>query len=534
MCINVHDYAWKCINMHQYAWLCINVHQYLLMWTSVNQCVSICMNVHQCPWVCMKMHQCKSMCLNVHQYRSICINGNQYASMGINTHQFASICINAHQYASMCIDVHQSASIYINLHQCASIYINVNQCWWMCINIPIYAWMCMNVHQCASIYRNMHQCPWMCINVRDCAWMRINVYLYALMWTSVHQCASICMNVHQCAWIWMKMLQCAWIYINVYQCALMCINVHQCAPMCMNVHCIFKPELTKLYETLIFQVKVGGKKYFFTCVYRNPSSDNNLKDNVDDFANELNSPLENIKEKNPYINFVIGDNAKNTGWWGDFTDYPGGIISNNTDLHGLDEIIHQPTHFYPGKNPSCIDLIFCTQINLISESGVLPSLLTQCHHDILSAKIDLHVSLPPPFKRTMWDYKNADAASIRRSLLSIKWERCIQNRNSNSQVEFLTSSIINIFSAFCPNRVVTCRYKDATWMTSEIKQKLKEKKKIYNKYVKNKYDLGYKQLLHEKMIETSNLIAHAKENYYQKEKITKYFLEPKKVLVDPE
>ena len=35
-------------------------------------------------------------------------------------------------------------------------------------------------------------------------------------------------------------------------------------------------------------------------------------------------------------------------------------------------------------------------------------------------------------------------------------------------------------------------------MTSEIKQKLKEKKKIYNKYVKNKYDLGYKQLLHEK------------------------------------
>ena len=161
---------------------------------------------------------------------------------------------------------------------------------------------------------------------------------------------------------------------------------------------------------------------------------------------------------------------------------------------------------------------------MISESGVLPSLLPQCHHDIIYAKIDLHVSLPPPFKRTMWDYKNADVASIRRSLLSINWERCIQNRK-----EFLTSSIINIFSAFCPNRVVTCRYKDATWMTSEIKQKLKEKKKIYNKYVKNKYDLGYKQLLHEKMIETSNLVANAKENYYQNEgkKITQYFLGPK-------
>ena len=43
--------------------------------------------------------------------------------------------------------------------------------------------------------------------------------------------------------------------------------------------CIFKPELTKLNETLIFQVKVGGKKCFFTCVYGNPSSDNNLRGN---------------------------------------------------------------------------------------------------------------------------------------------------------------------------------------------------------------------------------------------------------------
>ena len=67
-------------------------------------------------------------------------------------------------------------------------------------------------------------------------------------------------------------------------------------------------------------------------------------------------------------------------------------------------------------------------------------------------------------------------------------------------------------------------------MTSEIKQKLKEKKTIYNKYVKNKYDLDYKQLLREKMIETCDLIAHAKENYYQNEgkKLLNISLGPKK------
>jgi uncharacterized protein (DUF427 family) len=64
-------------------------------------------------------------------------------------------------------------------------------------------------------------------------------------------------------------------------------------------------------------------------------------DKVDEFADELYNTFNNIKGKNSYINFVIGDlNAKNTVWWGDITDYPGESISNITDLHGLHEIIN--------------------------------------------------------------------------------------------------------------------------------------------------------------------------------------------------
>ena len=67
-------------------------------------------------------------------------------------------------------------------------------------------------------------------------------------------------------------------------------------------------------------------------------------------------------------------------------------------------------------------------------------------------------------------------------------------------------------------------------MTSEIQQKLKWKTKIYRKYVKNNYDIGYKQLLNEKMIETSKLVANAKENYYKNEgqKLLDPWLGPKK------
>ena len=54
-------------------------------------------------------------------------------------------------------------------------------------------------------------------------------------------------------------------------------------------------------------------------------------------------------------------------------------------------------------------------------------------------------------------------------------------------------------------------------MTNEIKCKLKEKTKIYRNFVKNKYYSGYKQLLMEKMTETSNIILSANEKYYKNE-----------------
>ena len=58
-------------------------------------------------------------------------------------------------------------------------------------------------------------------------------------------------------------------------------------------------------------------------------------------------------------------------------------------------------------------------------------------------------------------------------------------------------------------------------MTNEIKQKLKEKAKVYKKYVKNNFDPGYKQLLDEKIQQSSKLIRE------------RQFREQGKKLLDP-
>ena len=62
------------------------------------------------------------------------------------------------------------------------------------------------------------------------------------------------------------------------------------------------------------------------------------------------------------------------------TNAEGNEIEQLTSRLGLHQLIHEPTNFEPHKNPSCIDLIFTDQPNLVMDSGTRPTLDNFCHH----------------------------------------------------------------------------------------------------------------------------------------------------------
>ena len=62
---------------------------------------------------------------------------------------------------------------------------------------------------------------------------------------------------------------------------------------------------------------------------------------------------------------------------------------------GFNQIINKPTHIL-NKSSYCMDLIFTSQQNLVTESGVHSSLYAGCHHQIRFAKFNLNVIYPPP------------------------------------------------------------------------------------------------------------------------------------------
>ena len=63
-----------------------------------------------------------------------------------------------------------------------------------------------------------------------------------------------------------------------------------------------------------------------------------------------------------------------------------------TSQYGL---INQFTYIL-NNSSSCADFLFTSQCNLVMESGVHPSLHSNCHHQIIYARFNQNIYHPPP------------------------------------------------------------------------------------------------------------------------------------------
>ena len=92
----------------------------------------------------------------------------------------------------------------------------------------------------------------------------------------------------------------------------------------------------------------------------------------------------------PYMRVLLGDvNAKCPNWYKhDKTNFVGIAIENISSQCGLYQVINEPTNILENSS-SCIDLIFTSQPNLITESGVHPSLHPNYHRQVIYAKFNL-------------------------------------------------------------------------------------------------------------------------------------------------
>lgn len=107
---------------------------------------------------------------------------------------------------------------------------------------------------------------------------------------------------------------------------------------------------------------------FFSLPYRSPSQN---QDKFEYFFTNLDHPLGSINEELPICLIVTKDfNARSSSWRSsNIANGVGSEIDNLISTVGYKEIIDKRRHII-NTLQSCIDLIFCSNPNIISNHGV--------------------------------------------------------------------------------------------------------------------------------------------------------------------
>ena len=281
-----------------------------------------------------------------------------------------------------------------------------------------------------------------------------------------------------------------------------------------HIPLIKRGDICTLDNCLVTEIRSQGEKHFLTCVYRSPSQNH---DEFEDFCTKFDLLMSSINDELPLCSVITGDfNARCSRWWKNDINIPVGQETESlTSSAGYKQIIDKPTHVI-NNSMSCIDLIFCTSQNVISNYGADVSLFNKCHHNIIYGKTDLRVPLPPVYVREVWDYIKANVENIKNTVANFNWKKAFENLSVDEKVELLNETLLNIFRNYIPNKKIKCDYRQPSWITDDIKKSLKQRSKLTKHFYKN----GQRNSDHIKVLQKSeectNLISEAKKNYILK------------------
>ena len=145
--------------------------------------------------------------------------------------------------------------------------------------------------------------------------------------------------------------------------------------------------LIVLSNCLVTEIRLENENCFLTCLYRSPSQTQHKFEN---FCTNLDTLMDHINNELPFCSLIIGDlNARCSKWYNnDISNSVGRKIDTLISSAGYKQIINKLNHIV-NNSSSCTDLIFCNNLNLLSNCSVDLSLFEKCRHNIIFDKINI-------------------------------------------------------------------------------------------------------------------------------------------------
>ena len=274
-------------------------------------------------------------------------------------------------------------------------------------------------------------------------------------------------------------------------------------------------DLQVIPETIVAEIKLNRKKIFFTLSYCHP--DRPIAE-FEEYVESLENIYELIQKENPMATVLSGDfNARSPFFWeNDMENSHGRIFSEFLISTNFNQLIDEPTHVRDDGSQSCIDLLCTDQPYLFTETGVLASLDPASKHNIVHGTMKIDIPRPPPYKRTIWDYKNTQFNLIRNDLVAVNWFDLFFNLNVHEKVLLFSDTFLEIVRKHIPNKVVTCDERDAPWITPEAKAAIRRNNRVYKKWAQRGRNPNDFAKVKEVRNVINRLIRKTKQSYYTK------------------
>ena len=97
----------------------------------------------------------------------------------------------------------------------------------------------------------------------------------------------------------------------------------------------------------------------------------------------------------------------------------------------------------------------------------------------------------------------------------MNWNFLFSNESINEQVTIFNQTLMNIFSNYTPNKLITSDDKDPPWMNESIKKKIMAKKYACKSFYANKKNYDAYLKLQTISTELSEMILKRKGDYYR-------------------
>ena len=113
---------------------------------------------------------------------------------------------------------------------------------------------------------------------------------------------------------------------------------------------------SNLNECLLCELSYKNKKCFIATLYRSPAQS---RKEFEKFLSNFEILIKTIFNQKMVISIIMGDfNAPLSNWCKyDIWNNEGVQINSVTSIHGLEQLIYEPTHILSNSS-SCIDFIF--------------------------------------------------------------------------------------------------------------------------------------------------------------------------------